>query len=190
VAADGRLVVAAGERALCFDGDGRLCWSVDLNATVRASPVFVAEAGRIVMGLVDGRVLSLDVRTGVVAATARLPGPIYASPAVSGGRICYSTTRQVLGLSVETLAIAWSRPDAVRDHGSITLAPNGDFTYVAHGGAIVAAEPKDGGFRYELRPRTGQERLRFDGTPVVSSDGWLYCASYDGFVASFAFAGA
>jgi outer membrane protein assembly factor BamB len=190
VATPGRLVVAAGEQVISLDENGRSRWTVDLDAAVRSSPVFVAETGHVVLGLVDGRVMSLDAGTGAVTATARLPGPIHASPAVSGARLCFSTTAQVFGLTVDPLAIVWSREDAVRDHGSVTLAPNGDFTYVARGGAIVAVAPDDGRFRYELRLRTAQQRLRFDGTPAVSADGWLYGASYDGFVASFAFQGA
>lgn len=182
----GLLVVAAGEHALCFDLNGHLCWSVDLDATVRASPVFVPEVGRVVLGLIDGRVVSLDLETGRIACITRLPGPIYASPIASGGRICFSTTGQVFGLVVETLAIDWTHLDAVKDHGSITVAPNGDFTYVTREGSIVAIA-SEGKFRYELRPRNSQAPLRFDGTPAVCADGWLYCASYDGLVASFSF---
>lgn len=190
VAVGGRLVVVAGERALCVDIDGKPRWAVDLGSQVKASPTVAPDLGLVVMALVDGRVLAVDLVTGKVTRSVALPGPVYASPAISGDVVCVSTTREVVGLSADKLTTLWSRDIAVRDHGSITVAPDGDVVYVGHGGVIVALAARDGAFRYELRPRTAQERLRFDGTPVVSPDGWLYGASYDGFVASFMFRGA
>lgn len=190
VTPDSILILVAGEHVVGLAEDGETLWSVDLDASLKASPALVRDGSAAVVCAVDGSCVLIDVTDGTVLHRIRLDGRIAASPASSGGMIVVGVQEgPTYGLDEATLEVEWRSPRAPRSYTSYSVLPNGDFVMLEGCGDVVSLRRTDGAFRWQTSQVLGlpDHEPAMDVTPVVSDDGLMYGASYAGDIYAFAF---
>lgn len=190
---EGTAIVCCAEHVLCVDPDGAERWRRDLGHTVRASPAVLPEEMTVAVATVDGRCHFLDTRDGAYRGAVELGGKVVASPAVSGGVLAVGTQHgAAYGVDIRTREIAWRAPGyAPREYTSFTVLPDGSFLATSVRGNAFALRRDDGRFLWETSQVMGLagHDPAMDTTPVVGSDGSMYCGSYTGMLYHFLFRG-
>ena len=103
--ANGDLGAARSTAAAAALG-GEIAWSHDFGVEVSAPPV--ADAERLYVGLVDDRLVALDVRDGRELWTFEAPPALKSAPTLAGGRLYLLLTGgQLIALDAETGTIVW-----------------------------------------------------------------------------------
>ncbi|MBC6446009.1 outer membrane protein assembly factor BamB family protein [Actinokineospora xionganensis] len=188
---DGGAIVCAGETVLSLDADGGQVWRRDVDAGIKASPVFARATGEVIAFTTAGQCVFLDAATGRVNGVLELGTKITASPAVSGDVIAVGGQGNVsYGVDSIRREVRWrSDQCAPKSYTSFTVLPNGDFVAVNERGNVVCLERAGGRFRWESSQVLGlvDHEPAMDTTPVAAPDGNMYCASYDGDVYRFLF---
>ena len=137
VAAGTRLLVSTtrGTLAALDVATGRALWMARLDASGLARVTSAGtDAARVVVGLTDGRVVSLDAASGAVAWTWTATGAVVAAPLVSGATVYVGTMdRLVVGLDAASGAETFRTE--VRGRVKSALA-------VAAGRLVVLSEPR------------------------------------------------
>ncbi|MEP0545837.1 MAG: PQQ-binding-like beta-propeller repeat protein [Rhodothermales bacterium] len=181
---DNNTLVAAGRDGTVrgidpADGTARWQTTPDSLASFFATPVALHDA--VIVADDRGRVTTLDLATGAVRWTRELGIPVYASPAVHGGRLFVPTTRgRFVTLDAATGEPGWSaeaESDEVR------------FSAPAVDDALVVVGASDGRLR-AFDPATGRAVWTFlaDGNfaaaPLLAGD-VVFAGSLDEHVYAF-----
>lgn len=174
----GRLVVVGdyGGRITALSArNGRIRWRTTSPGTlVGGAGAFYANPavayGRVFASNVNGRVISLDRRTGAVAWVRVLGDWAYSSPAVHEQTVYVgSYDRKLYALSAVTGGVRWTFDAGERIAGSATVI--GDLVWFS----TIARRPRDGR-TFALDAKTGKRVFAFpDGryTPATGVDGML-----------------
>lgn len=195
VTADGGVITANADHLTCHAPDGTLLWQVDVGAALRASPALDHASGLGIAGLVDGRVLLFEQRSGRVVATRETGARIVHSPAISpvvpGGIACIGNERgDVFGIALADGSERWRYAHgASLDHTSMTLSPAGDFVFVSSRGDAVCLAAESGRHLWQTSQhlQLANHERAMHVTPIVSADGYMVCASYSGYLYKFSF---
>lgn len=184
-------VQCCAESALLIDAQGIVHWERGMGAPIRASPAFVPGTDEVLVVASNGECRFIHGRSGEVRWGLALGARAVASPAVSGLVAAIGTTTgDLVGVHVERRLVLWRKAGyAPRDHSSVAVLPSGDFVVTTERGNAAAVGASDGAFLWETDQRLGLDRHdpKMDLTPLASTDGNLYCASYSGNVYCFAF---
>jgi len=169
--------------------DGRRCWQYRTSAQIHCSPA--AAHGVLVAGTDDGRLLGLDVLTGIKkwetdthpsnvdsSAAGPMTGGIYATPVIRRQTVYVGTLDQeFLGVDLFTGAIRWRSPL----ESKVIHAAAANDTLVVFGmndGRIRALEAATGRTRWEFRASSGigtSPTIAGERVFVGSLDHTLYC---------------
>lgn len=190
VSSESNTIVCAGEHVIGLSSDGALLWSLDLGASIKASPVLVQDGSAVVVCAVDGHCWMLSARDGGVIHRTRLDGKVIASPAAVGGVLAIGVQgRGSYGLNEENLDVLWEAGWSPRSYTSFSELPNGDFLLLDQSGDAVGLSSVDGSFRWQSSQVLGlpDHEPAMDITPLAADDGWMYGASYAGDVYAFRF---
>ncbi|MEQ9335663.1 MAG: PQQ-binding-like beta-propeller repeat protein [Miltoncostaeaceae bacterium] len=156
-------------------GDGAVAWQREspgtrLSGAGRFYGGAAAAFGRIYIGNINGRVVSLDADTGEVAWVRVLGDFVYSSPAVAGRRVFVGSYDQhMYALDAVTGRVVWRFDAGERISGSPTVI--GDLVHFS----TIARTPSEGR-TFLLEADTGEPVLTFpDGryTPSVAIEGLL-----------------
>lgn len=180
----GDVAVGCAEHIVCLTPDGDERWRRDIGASVRSSPVSIQREATVAVAAVNGRCTFLDIRTGAERGSVDLGGKVTGSPALSGPMLAIGTQHGVaFGIDVREHTIRWQTPGyAPRDHTSVTVTPGGEFVMTTTRGNAVGLDRDDGRFLWETSQLLGlaDHDPTLDTTPVVATDGNMYCGSYSG----------
>lgn len=186
LALEDSLVYVDGPTIVRVDTGGKTIWSRTVSAEVRASPAVDRAGGGVLIGATDGTICVLSAANGAIQERWSVPARVTASPVFGSGLALVPSAAGVYALRRGSDQIDVVSPYVVRDHGSVTTSPDCDLLFTSGAGSVVTLRP-DGAFCFEATARLEDlgEELTFDGTPVCTVDGYLYAASYQGYVAAF-----
>ena len=188
---DGVIILCAGEHVVGLDRDGSTRWYRDLGVGLKASPVSVRHAGRVAVFTLDGACQLLATYDGSRVTVRHLGARIAASAALSGSIIAVGTQDgRAFGLDASSLDVRWSSPQgAPCSYTSFSVLPSGDFVATVANGDAMCLGRDDGAFRWQTSQVLGlpDHDPAMDTTPIASTDGRMYCASYAGDVYMFLF---
>lgn len=184
-------ILCCAEHVLCIAPDGSELWRREIGQTIKASPAAVHDSDEVAVCAVDGSCRFLDGVSGDLRGELALGAKITGSPAVSGGILAVGTQCDtVVGIDTRTRTVAWSSSQgAPRSYTSFTVLPDGNFVATSARGNIVCLRRDDGSFLWESSQVLGipDHDPVMDITPVVGTDGSMYCGSYSGFLYHFRF---
>jgi len=191
VSLDDAVVIVCAEHVLCLEPDGGVRWARNLGSSLKASPAWDARAGLVIAAGMNGSIWWLDSDDGADVGQIKMPAQIRTSPSVFDGAVRIGcASGEVWSIENRTRNIQWVSPlGAPRDYTSSTILPDGGYLATAESGNMIALRGSDGSFLWESTQVIGlaEHNPAMNITPVVSPDGWAYCASYDGDLYSFKF---
>ncbi len=191
VTAGGRIVVCCAESVMCFSADGAPLWRCSLDASIRASPAFLAATQEVAVAAVNGRCVLLNAVTGEITHAWKIDSKVIASPAVSDEFVVFGgADGEATCVHAPTRAEAWRRSlCAPKDYSSYSVTPSGDFIATNSRGNVFCVRAQDGDFLWETSQLLGlaEHDPTLDTTPVTAADGSMYCGSYAGFAYYFRF---
>ncbi|MFM1874246.1 MAG: hypothetical protein RL398_3668 [Planctomycetota bacterium] len=157
VVRDGRVLLADRSQTLhCWEqATGRPLWSVPLNVAAAGAPTIDRRVVRI--GLVDGRILSIDATSGDVLDTQRAPAGLSSAVVFAGDeRIAYCMTNGTVVATEVDGKPSWSI-DFGRTVADGEFAANETFVAaVAADGVLRILDPRSGALRAEASLGIGQ----------------------------------
>ena len=187
----GHVVVCCADSVICFASDGALLWRRDLDAAIRASPMFLGVTAEVSVATTNGDCVFLNAATGEIAHKWSATTKIVGSPASSGDFVLIGDVDgEATCIHAPSRAVAWRRSHASpKDHSSYTITPVGDFIATNGRGNVLCLGREDGRFLWETSQLLGlaEHDPALDATPIASADGGMYCGSYSGFVYFFRF---
>ncbi len=185
------VVICCAEDVLCFSSIGVELWRQKVGHSIKASPVLIESTSEVFVTLVNGDCLFLSLLDGTIHHKLNTGSKITASSAISKDVIIVGLQGEVsLGISVLTREIVWkSDQGSSRSYTSYTLLPDGNFIFTNARGNIVALDALNGNFIWESSQVLGisNQETPMDITPIVDSNGFMYCASYEGDIYYFFF---
>lgn len=189
--ADGNAVICSGSHATCLSSSGQLVWSQNLGSAIKASPAAVSGGSNLAVCSVSGECIFLCGKTGAVLSTISLGSKITGSPAVSGNVLVTGTCADtVFGIDTDSRLVIWKAFQGTpRDYTSFSVLPDGNFISNCNRGNIICFNRKDGKFLWESSQVMGliDHDPTMNISPIASTDGSLYCASYTGYIYRFQF---
>ena len=163
---------------------GEVLWVAATEEAVLARPVL--EGDQLLVGSMDGRLRSLDRRTGDLEWSYDSGGAIRSEVTVSGGRVFFSNERnEIHALDVVTGKYLWHKRRSHRTEFTITgtSAPevaDGKVLVGFSDGAFLALAPEDGTTAYNVTLGDARDRFTDVDTRPVVRDGIVYVASFRG----------
>jgi outer membrane protein assembly factor BamB len=166
-------------------------WRTDLPAEIKASPVVADDQGLVAIATVAGVCHLLDLTDGKLQTSIPLRDKVTASGALQQGLLVLGlATGRVVCIDLSRGEITWEATHGgPRSYTSFTLNPSGDFIATSKDGNIICRNAMTGKFLWESTQVMGlpDHEPSMDITPVASSTGRMYCASYNGDLYEFSF---
>lgn len=188
---DGNSIHCSAQSVVCLSPNGVELWRTDLPAEIKASPVVVEGQGVVAITTVAGVCHLLELINGKLQTSLELGDKVTSSGALQQGMLALGLANgRVACIDLSRGEIAWEATHgAPRSYTSFTLTPSGDFIATSKDGNIICRNAMTGKFLWESTQVMGlpDHEPSMDITPVASSTGRMYCASYNGDLYEFSF---
>lgn len=187
----GNSIHCSAQSVVCLCSNGAVLWRTDLPAEIKASPVVADDQGLVAVATVAGVCHLLNQTDGKLQTSITLGDKVTASGALQQGLLVLGlATGRVVCIDLSRGEITWEATNgAPRSYTSFTLSPSGDFIATSKDGNIICRNAMTGEFLWESTQVMGlpDHEPSMDITPIVSSTGRMYCASYNGDLYEFSF---
>lgn len=174
-AVDGLLLAATTQRrVVAYDARGMRRWSAPISDVIVAPPIAGAKGAVLLAGL-DGRVRSLDVRTGREQWSTTVSGDALDHLVRSGDRvIALDRTGRIVALNLTDGTVEWSAEEENVD----TLTATAEAVYVARDNGIIRLDAATGVQAWSSQVGTGADVVAVVADAVVVLS-WSEVVAFD-----------